>query len=244
MGSLRLRFTLRSHIIAVMIIAGLLAIPAGWQVITAVISLPSLALIISWWLSLRGHRRLAAFCFWPTAVIANVAIAYYCVFPDGWFYFLIWGLSLFVILPTLLAFGVAWAFLATREAVTSRRPPSVAWLSVVALAVMPAATSWSLWPFRMNFLTARPGLELLAKRVAAGQLVSYPQWAGQFRLAGSAIDPSTGDVALLIVTDPNGPAGFVRDMGRRSSPYGCIGPIRGDVLHVELGGGWCYHVED
>jgi hypothetical protein len=63
-----------------------------------------------------------------------------------------------------------------------------------------------------------------------------------FRLAGSAVEPATGNVGLMIEPNPDGPTGLVR-----ASPgnfQNRAGPFRGDILYVDLGWGWDYREED
>jgi hypothetical protein len=236
-----MRFTIRGLMVAIAITAGLLAVPKELREVVAILSIPVVSLIVAWWLVRRGRCRLAGICFWAPACIRNIDIAAESVSPEGWPSFIRIAVSLFVLLPTLLAFGVAWAYLATRKTAAARGMPWVVWLSVIVLSVMPATTAMSFWPCRLAFLATRPRLERLAKRVSAGQTITYPQWVGPFRVNGSKVDPATKDVALLTDTDPNCPAGFIRDMGAGA----CFGTtIRGDALHLGLGAGWCYHVED
>jgi hypothetical protein len=237
------QFTIRGLMIAVVIVASLLALPGGWREVAAVLSLPCLALFVAWRLLRGGYRRLAAVAFWGPAIPVNVLFAALCASAGmhSAALFMIW---LFVILPTLAAFGATWAVLATRRGAISRPARRWAWMWVIALAVMPGVTSGTVWPFRLRFLTARSALERVADQVQAGQVFSFPQDAGPFRLAASRVDPRTGGVALLIDPNPGGPSGFVRHKGSFTGPYDCYGPIRGDWWHVGLGGGWCYHEED
>jgi hypothetical protein len=121
---------------------------------------------------------------------------------------------------------------------------SSVWKWVIVLSLMPGVTAYTLWPFRLEFLTVRSTLERLADQVAAGQAVSSPRSAGPFQLVASAVDSEAGGVALLIDPNPSGPSGFVRHKNYTKGPYDCFRPIRGDWWHMELGGGWCYHEED
>jgi hypothetical protein len=236
----RMRFTIRGLMLAIAITAGLLALPKDWREVGAVLSIPVASLVAAWWLVRRGRCRLAAICFWAPACITNSYIAAESVTPEGWPTITRILVSLFVLLPTLLAMGVAWACLATRKTPAVRGMPWVVGLSVIVLSVMPATTSMSLWPCRLAFLATRPRLERLAKRVSAGHAITYPQWVGPFRVNGSNVDPATKNVALLTDTDPSCPAGFIRD-----TVGNCWGTtVRGDALHLDLGPGWCYHVED
>ena len=142
-----------------------------------------------------------------------------------------------------LGFGIAWAILTTRAGVVGQRSPFVAWISLATLMVAPFATVRTLWPLHMAFYFARPKLELLADQIESGQVISFPQWVGPFRLAGSKVDVRTGNVGLVIYPNPNGPTGFVRvSAATANQNHGT--PIRGDIFEVELGPGWWYHEED
>jgi hypothetical protein len=110
---------------------------------------------------------------------------------------------------TIGALGEAWARSATRGGAAPRRSPPTAWLSVIALCLLPV-TLWTFWPLRLAFLTVRPALDRLADQIAAGKAAGFPQWVGPFRVACSAVDPVSGNVGLMIVPNPNGPMGLVR----------------------------------
>ena len=239
----RAQFTIRSLMIAVVIVAGLLARPDELRGVAAVLSLPCLGLFTAWRLLLGGHRRLAATCFWSLAIPVNVLYLALCAVP-GMLSVALFFIWLFVIMPMLVGFGAVWSVLVARRGRVTHHSRQSAWMWVIALAVMPGVTAWTVWPFRLRFLTARSALERVADQIAAGQAVSFPQTAGTFRLAASRFDSETGGVALLIDPNPNGPSGFVRHNGALAGLYGCHRPIRGDWWHVGLGGGWCYHEED
>src|SRR4051794_25670870 len=82
MGHHKIRFTIRSLMIAVVIVAGLLALPNGLGVIVLACGLPCLAVIGAQWLVSRGHRHIAAFGFWSLATLTNALYAASCVAPD------------------------------------------------------------------------------------------------------------------------------------------------------------------
>jgi hypothetical protein len=237
------QFTIQGLMIAVAIVAGLLALPGGWRVAAAALSVPCLAVLAARRLFLGRSHRLAAITFWGLALPVNVLFAALSVLP-GMHSFVLLLIWLFVILPTLLAFGTTWAAMSTRREGVPHPSRRWVWSCFIALAVMPGVTAWTTWPFHLTFLTARPALDTLADQIEAGEAVSFPQTVGLFRLVGSRLDSRTGGVALLTDPNPSGPSGFVRHKISYAGPYGCFGPIRGDWWHVSLGGGWCYHEED
>ncbi len=237
------RFKIRSFMIGVAILAVVLALPKGMQGLALILSLPCLAVFATGRLLDGRHRRLAAISFWSLAASINILFAAFCALPGilSVGLFVLW---LIVILPTLVGFGHAWAVLAASPKGSPQHWYQSAWMWVVILAAMPGLTAWTAWPFRLRFLTARSALERVADQIEAGQPLSFPRFAGPFRLVASKLDPQTGNVALLIDSNPGGPSGFVRHKGVITGPYDCFRPIRGDWWHVSLGGGWCYHEED
>ena len=233
-----LRFSIRDFMIAIAMIAVVLALHRDFRLLAVV---PALANFTAWWLLSRGYRRTAGVCFWSLAITANILITTVSAFPSG---SLVALLGLCLILPTIVGFGVAWAILATRSVGFPRRSGWAAWVPVITLIVLPGVTAWTVWPFRLEFLMARPALSRLSEQVAAGQTVRSPRRAGMFRIVSSAVNPDTGTVALIIDPNPGGPSAFVRVGGSPSHRPNCHSPVRGDWLHVDLGDRWCYHEED
>jgi hypothetical protein len=239
----RVRFTIRQIMIAVMAVALLLALPDGWGMLALpALAVPFLGATCALWFVFRECRRLAMFAFWVPAALANLLLAASCVSPEVYFLGFAFFVWLIFILPTTAVFGVAWAVLATRKGSAWHRWPPGAWLAVIALAMLPFATVWTLWPLHLAFLTVRSDLDRLADQVAAGQATNFPRWVGPFRVARSAVDPVSGNVGLMIDPNPSGPTGLVRI--RLVIPPDRSGPFGGDDLLVDLGWGWEYREED
>ncbi len=133
--------------IAVAILAGILALPGGLREVAPLLSIPCLSLIASRRLLLGGHRRLAAIVFWGLAIPVNVLFAFFCT-SAGMLSFGLVLIFLFVIMPTLAAFGATWAVLATRREGVPHHSRRLAWMWVFALMVMLGVTAWTVWPFR------------------------------------------------------------------------------------------------
>jgi hypothetical protein len=224
---------------AIAVVAGLLALPVGWREATIALALPCLGLVLAMQPRPRDKDRRAGLDFWCLAIATNVAYAGFCVAPEVYFLGLASLEWLVLLLPMIACCGASWAS-------GARRPgtPTAAWLSVVVLAVLPIATIRTLWPLRLAFRIARPGLERLADRVAAGEEIDYPRWVFPIRVAGAAADPATGNIGLMTDTNPGGPVGFVRVKGRPGTPTVGSRPIGGDDLHIGLADGWCYNEED
>ena len=118
------------------------------------------------------------------------------------------GWAFFAIMPTV-ALGYAWAALATGADAVPRRSPVFAWSVVAVLTVMPLLTLWTLWPIRLLFLAARPQMEQIATDAIARRQSGPSRSVGLFHFAETKVDPSTGDVALLIEPDSSHPRGFL-----------------------------------
>ncbi len=123
--------------IAVLVVAGLLALPKGPGMIAVALSLPCLSLIGGRWLVFRGHRRVAASGFGVLAILTNVSYAAACVAPDAYLLPALFVGWMIIAAPTIGGFGAAWATLATRQGALPSRSPPAAWLTVIALSIMP-----------------------------------------------------------------------------------------------------------
>jgi len=220
--------------------AGLLVTSSVWLSLPVLLALPFVAPFACRWLVSRGYRRTAAVGFWGLGVFINALLAVTCTYPDYMFLPALYLACLFIVVPTLAGFGVASAMLATRDGAVPRRARAKTGLSVFALTVLPLVTVTTLWPLRLAFLVSRPSLDLLANQVAAGQNVTFPQRAGVYWFVGSMIDPSSGNVSLMIDPNPGGPTGFVRMGPQRDG----AGPFSASGLGVDLGWGWEYRQED
>jgi hypothetical protein len=228
--------------IVIVFMALLMALPLARGIAVTALCVTCACFIGAEWLVFRGHRRAAASGFWGLAASANVFYAAACIAPDIYTQFLLFPVWLFLVVWAIVAIGLAWCRLQTRKGLIPRRFEAAAWLSVVILAILPLFTLLTLWPLHFGFVIAKTALEHLADQVAAGQAVAYPQQVGLFRIAGSVVDPVSGNVGLLIDPNPNGFTGFVRV--RAGSPAEVRGPIIGSDLDIDLGAGWSYRGDD
>jgi hypothetical protein len=242
----RLRFTIRSLMIAVAIVAGLLALslwPEGFAVAFGLLYLSQIAVL---WSMFRGYRRLSAFCFGLEAAVANAWCAVCCIYLLSMGGLALMFVGWFLAFPFLLGIGAAWATAATRRSDRARRSPLLAGPLVLAAAFAPLSMLLTPWPLRLAFLASQAAMERLADRVAAGQAVTSPEWAGLFRVVGSAVDPASGNIGLVIDPNPAGRSGFVR----LSPTVEVNGPIWNDRPFVNLNvnehliGRWWYQNED
>jgi hypothetical protein len=241
----RLRFKLRTLMIAVAVMAGLLAWALSPTGLAVTFGLLYLALIgVQWWM-FRGFRRLSALCFGVGVALINIVSVALCVYLlnlSGAFLMFIGWLVAF---PAVIGTGAAWASAATRRSARPRRSPLVAWPLVLVLALLPLSMLLTFWPFRLAFLASRPALDRLADRVEAGQPVTSPEWAGLFRVVASVVDSSSGNVGLIIDADPSGRSGFVRaSVGPGMPAARSNGPFFNLNLALRLPKRWLYECED
>jgi hypothetical protein len=241
----RLRFTIGRLMIGIAAIAGILALPGVAGLLAGLLFLASLHLIGARWIVEGGtrNRPLAAGTFWAVALCVNLIAVAFCLPPD---YLILGGAifpgTLFVGIPAIVAFGIAWVQLMDGRGAVPPRSTEVAGILVFLLALLPMLTIGTLWPLRVAFLTSRPALERLADQIAAGKTVVFPQHAGWFQINDAAVDPVSGNLGLMIEPDRSHPAGFVRlGPGPAAGPNV---PICGSDLHVGLGWQWSYRQDD
>jgi hypothetical protein len=155
--------------------------------------------------------------------------------------FLVWLLAF----PIVCGAGAVWATAVTQRAATPHRSPFLAWPLVLLFAILPLTMPLTRWPFYLAFLASAPAMDRLADRVAAGQGIARPEWAGLFRVVGSDIVPSSANVGLIINPDPSGRSGFVRVGGAPSVSAGpSSGPFYNLNFDLKLCDRWRYECED
>lgn len=216
----RVRFTIWHLVIVVAAAACLLAAVLSPIGLFVAFGLAYLALIgVLWWM-FHDFRRVSALCFGFVAALSNVATVGLCIHRLGNVGVFLMLLVCLLAFPLVFSAGAAWATTATRREARSHRSPFWAWPLVVALSILPLTMLLTFWPLRLAFLASAPALDGLADRVAAGQGVTRPEWAGLFRVVGSAVEPSNGNVGLIIDPDPSGRSGFVRGGASPGLPVG------------------------
>jgi hypothetical protein len=196
--------------IVVAAVAGLLAALLSPNGLVIALILLYLALIgVPWWMP-RGSRRLSAFCFGVVAVSSNTYIAALGIYRPDLLGTIQMFLGWLVAFPIVISSGAAWASAATRRTARLHRSPFLAWPLALVLGMLPLTMLLTRWPLHLAFLASRPAMDRLADRVAAGQAITSPEWVGLFRVVGSAVDPTSGNVGLILDPNPSGRRGFVR----------------------------------
>jgi hypothetical protein len=185
---------------------------------------------------LHGFRRLSGLSFGVVGTLTNILCLAICVVAYGFGGIALIGIGSFVTFPIVIGSGAAWAIAATRRTARPRYSPFWVWPLVLTAALLPLSMLITSWPFRLAFLVSRPALENVADRVAAGQAVTGPEWAGLFRVVGSAVDSASGNVGLITDQDPAGRSGFVR--GRTGGPFFNLN------IYLPLCDEWTYQCED
>jgi hypothetical protein len=240
------RMTIRRWMIAVAVVACILTLlespPAGFVLIWVVCGVVQAHIC---WERLRGRRRRAAWSFGITSLATSASVASLSIYALN-----TWGmLGMFLAslcgIPLTLGFGAAWADTSTRPDTATRRSPILAWALVLVLGILPLTILLTSWPFHLAFLASRPAMDRLADRIAGGQRIASPEWAGLFRVVATAVDPSSGNICLVIDLDPSGRSGFVRLGAAPKAPTGRpSGPFYNVYLDLKLCAEWKYECED
>lgn len=229
----RFRFTIHRLMGVVAIAAILLALSRNSVIANASIAIYLIFACMAWLLS-RELPRLAFQGFLISAIWTNFGFAvvyvYLPYFRDPFFFLL-----LLPFIPFVVGFGASWA--STRS---GRLAKARAWLLVVVLAAVPVSMIATYWPLRLGFRGALPALNRLADRVAAGEWLAAPEWAGLYRVVAAKRESSSGDVKLLIDPNPGGVSGFVR---RGSASPGRNGAMDG-LTFEGIDGRWYFLDED
>jgi hypothetical protein len=238
------RFTIRSLMVTVAVAAGVCALyrlTGGLGLVLVWLGLLYFGEIGIFWWMFRGFRRLSALCMGITSGLANIICCLVCVYVPRVDYLmpLIWLMSL----PVVLGAGSAWAVTATRRNAYRRRSPWIAWPLMIGIAVAPLTMVFTLWPLRIAYWISRPAMERLADQIAAGRILPHPEWAGVIHVAGSAVDPAKGNLALIVAADYAGRSAFVR-VSPRVSPEQDDAPLYNRSLNERLGGRWSFQRED
>jgi hypothetical protein len=231
--------------LAVAMAAGLLAAARSPIGMVVAFGLAYLALIGGTWWMFHGFRRVSALSFEVVAAWNNILSGGLCIhrlnMSGVMLMLLVWLLAF----PIVFGAGAAWATAVTRRAARPHRSPFLAWPLVLVLAILPLTMLLTRWPIHLAFLASTPALDRLADRVAAGQRIASPEWAGLFRVVGSDVDPSTDNVGLIIDPDPSGRSGFVRIGAAPSVSAGrSSGPFYDLYLDLKLCARWRYECED
>jgi hypothetical protein len=218
------------------VVAGLLWVyrAFGSSIIFLVLWLPVMGLVLG---LLRGHPRLSAWVLAASSILANSSIA--LIFA---YFYSISGLVLMffastLLVPIVIGSGIAWANSRTES---QRIPRSTAWVIVWFLGLLPISMMGTHWPLHLAFIVSRPALDRLADRVASGETLTSPEWAGLYWIVATKNEPSNGNVALIIDDDPAGMSGFVRLTDSLSK----FGPMTNLNFNESVGGRWFYQNED
>ena len=236
----RVRFKIWNLMIVVAAAAGLLAAALSPIGLFVAFGLAYLALIgVLWWM-FHGFRRVSALCFGFVAALSNVATAGLCIYRlsmGGVFLMLLVWLLAF---PLVFSAGAAWATTATRREARSQSLPHSGlgrWLSHWASFRSRCSSPLGryAWP------SSPPRRLWIAWRIASlpVRACTSPEWAGLFRVVGSTVEPSNGNVGLIIVPDPSGRSGFVRVGALPGVPVGRSGrsllqPVLGHAIGRQM----------
>ncbi len=192
------------------------------------------------WLAARPFRRVSALGFGIASLATNASCCIASIVFPSIAGYLIMALVCVIGVPVTFGFGAAWSTPPATPAAITARCRALRWMINLVFVITPLTVPFTQWPFRLAFLASQPSLDRLADRVGAGNPVTTPEWAGVFRIVGSAVNPSTGGVGLVTNPDPSGRSGFER---RGSAPPG-NGPFYNLFYDLKLSAKWRFVEED
>ena len=230
------RFTIGRMMLGVGVMAGLLGLYREYgPTVAAVLIWGLLANVLFWWV-LGRRPRLAGGSFGLLATGANAGVALIMVYLYSIGGLLLSMLIAAVLIPLVISAGTAWALGRRRR-----------WLvrgALLALVLMagfgPLVTLATGWPLPVAFALSRPALDRLADRIAAGETLVNPEWAGCYRIITAVRSPLNGNIALVIDAAPAGRSGFVRVV----DPASPMLPFVNLNYDLPLGRSWRYQNED
>jgi hypothetical protein len=243
-----MRLKIRTLMIVIAVVAAVLAaaiVPGflGALLLAAFIGC-CIAATIGLWLQFRSHARQSALGFGMTAAFTNgVSHLMSLLLPMiGSAAIMVVILTCLILTPAVLGFGAAWSSTTARDPKVSRASRVFRWTAVLVLSLAPFGVIMTEWPLRLAFVASRSALERLAARVEAGGAITTPEWAGPFRIVGSAFDRTTGNVGLITNFRPSGRTGFEHygRQGRRDRG----GAFFNFWWYMELDSNWRYAEED
>jgi hypothetical protein len=240
-----LKIRLLHVMVAVAVLACFFALLVEPSALLVIVVMWSLVLAAIFWASVRGQRVAAFRGFAIASLVVNGSLAGLSIFSYSLMGVVRMALGSFLGLPMILGFGVAWSAAATRRGAVHRRSPVLTWPIVIALAIMPLTMLFTHWPLHLAFLVSRPALDRLADQVANGQAPTGPVRAGLFIVVSTALDPTTGNIGLIIDPDPAGRSGFVRiRQTSGASPAIAVGPLYNLAADLPLNKDWHFQNED
>jgi hypothetical protein len=231
------RLTIRRLMLVVGVVAGILGLYRSLGSAYLVLLALSAIMAVLVWQVVRRLPRLAAWTFGVSAFLVNASVAPVCAYLCSIGGFALMVLASISMFPLVLGCGSAWAMAGPDP---RRFPRAAAWSIVIVLGFLPISMMSTLWPLRFAFTLSRPSMDRLADRVAAGETLAFPEWAGLYRIVDAKREPRNGNVALIIDADPSGRSAFVRVVARSES----YGPMVNLNFNVPVGGPWRYQNED
>ena len=180
-----------------------------------------------------GSWRSRPTCCMPRLALLRIFYTQILLFP-------VW---LFMVMPAIMAIGLAWCRLSNARRSGSAAIRSGGLAFGKRSGISPA----------VHALDSLAAASRLRHRQAGAGAPCRPGCRGSDRLdirnrsvysasPDRVVDAASGNVGLLIDPNPSGDPGFVRV--RPGTPPDVRGPIIGSDLNVELGAGWSYRGDD
>jgi len=230
-------------LILIAIIAGMLAARRMLGPVLFIFFFLGLVFAFVSWQWTRGHPGIAGRGFAVLAILTNTVVAVLCIYYMNMVGIVGMVLGSICGIGPGLGFGSVWAAAHTRVDTGIRMSYLAAWIMVIGVCFAPASMAITLWPLRIAFLVSKPAFDRLAFRIARGENIQWPEFAGLYRVIGSEVEPTNQNIGLVIDSNASGRSGFVRlRLGNLEEKR--RGPFFNLDYDIPMGQGWCYQVED
>jgi hypothetical protein len=196
------------------------------------------------WLLLRDQRERALYVFSASSGGGILLSLLSAVYAKDLKLVVVVIFALCLIVPAIIGAGAACVeifFLRRKRRLVYA---TSGFVCVLAIAALPLLLLTAQWPLRWAFYVSAPGLEALADRVTSGERPKGPILVGLFRILRTEIEPTSGNVALIVGGDDTAWHGFVRAGSSQSdsAPLGPLYNLGDSKFHMR--DRWWYEIED
>lgn len=199
------------------------------------------AALIAWYLPAKHMARRFARVAIAVLVVSNLKLIAQSIYFPSSYLWLLRDSSVCISLALIAIALLAWKSSAWRKPGGSGELSLRAMICVGVLGFMLLSVLIYDWPMKLAFKLSEPALESLANRIEREAKVTQPTLAGAFLIVASAVEASSGNVALITIDSSSGRTGLVR-VGLNSTQE--TGPLYNHNMNVELAPRWRLQEED
>jgi len=246
------RWGIRDLMIAVAVAGGLFALLRNRRPLVIPLFLPcslwvvGVPFLLAW--AFTHFRRTAAMAMIGCLALSITYIILCDIHITKTPTFFLVAITLFFSAPPCLGFAIAYEFGARRLDPNPRPGPKLAAISMLLVILLPIILFPGNVPLRIAFFVSRPALDRLADRVASGENVSFPVWAGVFRIVEARTTTNKNTVGLIVVASPGSSSGLIRGnepyTHKSGHDYRREPPIINLAIDMPLNHRWCAQCQD